>query len=558
MKAGHETAADGRGREAAGAPHESFGTLCQWAGSLAALVAVTVVCRALRGTLDQAQVVLLYLLVVLGGSARGGRALGLTLAALCFGLIDYFFQAPFDTLAVGKGLDWVALLAFLTTAVVATNLLARARAEAAEAERRTDEARALARLGAETLRFGSPVETLATIEALIRRRLGVAGCTLRGWRPGARIDPDVPPLGAAVASEALAAAAERGRALVVRADGAREWLPTAPLDALAADALASTVALVLPLRVEARVVGVLAVADHQPIALGAEQRRFLTALAYFAAVAIERRDLAVAAAHAAAAQEASRLKDRVLASVSHDLRTPLTTIKALAQSAAFEGNAVGAVIEEQADRLARLVSDVLELSRLRAHDLPLDVQLNTADDLVGAAVRQTQGIVGDRRLVTEIDFTRAALVGRFDFVHALRVVGNLVENALRYTPAGGAVVIAARREGAWLAVDVADRGPGVAAAERESIFEPFYRPAGETADAGRAGLGLAIARELAEAQGGVLTYAPRRGGGSVFTLRLPAAADAGSDSPADEATADESIGHDGAGEGAPRASFVDS
>ena len=509
----------------------------RWAGWLAVLVAITAVCRGFRGSLDQTQVALVYLLIVLGASADGGRALGGTVAVLCFALIDYFFQAPFDTLAVGKGLDWVVLFAFLVTAMVATNLLARAQSEAAEAERRTDEAQGLARLGAETLRHASPGEALVAIAALVRQTLGVAECTVRAWEPQSGMDATVfratrnathadaatgtgPPL---VDVAVLAAVAERGEARAVRADGTRTWLPNVPLDAIEPALVEHVTALVLPLRVERRTIGVLAVADAQPMALPAEQRRFLTALVYYAVVAIERRDLMAAAVHAAAVQEAARLKDMVLASVSHDLRTPLTTIKALAHSAAAEGYAAGTVIEEQADRLARLVNDVLELSRLRSHDLPLDPQVNAAEDLIGAAVRQAHGILRGRTIVPALDLTTAALVGRFDFVHALRVLGNLIENALRYTPSGGMVEVSAWSDEEWLAIDVADRGPGVAPAERESIFEPFYRAPGAAPDAGRAGLGLAIARQLAIAQGGMLSYAPRRGGGSVFTLRLPGA-----------------------------------
>ena len=122
-----------------------------------------------------------------------------------------------------------------------------------------------------------------------------------------------------------------------------------------------------------------------------------------------------------------------------------------------------------------------------------------------------------------LDFDSPALTGRFDFVQSLRIVGNLIDNALRYTRAGGEVEVHATREGEWLAIRVADRGPGIPIAERERIFEPFYRPRSESPDVGHAGLGLSIARRLAELQGGRLHYEPRAGGGSVFTLVLPAA-----------------------------------
>src|SRR5262249_35222124 len=106
--------------------------------------------------------------------------------------------------------------------------------------------------------------------------------------------------------------------------------------------------------------------------------------------------------------------------------------------------------------------------------------------------------------------------------HSLRVLANLVENAAKYSPAASPIEVEARREGAELAIVVRDRGPGIPDEDAERVFEPFYRAGGVAPDVGGAGLGLSIARRLAEAQGGTLTYQPRAGGGAVFTLRLSA------------------------------------
>jgi two-component system sensor histidine kinase KdpD len=220
--------------------------------------------------------------------------------------------------------------------------------------------------------------------------------------------------------------------------------------------------------------------------------------------------------------EANRAKDEVLATVSHDLRTPLTTIKLLAHSAAREGNTTAVEIEEQVDRLSQLVTNVLDLSRIRAGGVVLDFQLNTAEDLVGAAIQRARGVSDGRAIIAKVDLSTPTLTARFDFVQTLRIVGNLLDNALRHSPLGEPVEIATIRDGSWLVIRVADRGPGVPEMERERIFEPFYRPATEAPDAGHAGLGLSIARRLAELQGGSLEYMPRSGGGSVFALRLPA------------------------------------
>jgi two-component system sensor histidine kinase KdpD len=143
--------------------------------------------------------------------------------------------------------------------------------------------------------------------------------------------------------------------------------------------------------------------------------------------------------------------------------------------------------------------------------------------LIGAAVRQTRGLFNERPLRTLIDLDSPALVGQFDFSQSLRVLVNLLENAARYAPPTQPIEIAARREGTQLVFTVSDRGPGVPDEDAGRIFEPFFRAKSAAPDAGRAGLGLSIARTLAEIQGGTVSYTPRTGGGSVFALRLPAA-----------------------------------
>jgi two-component system, OmpR family, sensor histidine kinase KdpD len=266
--------------------------------------------------------------------------------------------------------------------------------------------------------------------------------------------------------------------------------------------------------------------DDDALALDPGQRRFLEALSYYAALGVERVRLAAEAEHAEALRQADKLKDALLASVSHDLRTPLTTIKALAHAIRLRGDERAATIEEEADRLNRFVADLLDLSRLAAGALVVTPEINAAEDLIGAALQRVSGALDGRTLDARVDPAAPLLLGRFDFVHSLRILANLIENALKYAPAGSVVEVSARRAGGareLLEFVVADRGPGVPPAERERIFEPFYRPAGHVPDARGAGLGLSIARRLAEAQGGSVRYEPREGGGSLFVLALPAA-----------------------------------
>lgn len=340
---------------------------------VAVALGTTLVMRPFRSDLEEAHVVLAYLVVVLLGSARHGRAVGLLLSVVCFLLFNFFLLEPFHTMSIADPLDWWVLLAFLITGGVAAELLHRAQRAAALAERRAEE--------------------------------------------------------------------------------------------------------------------------------------------------IER--LAKEAEHVEALRQADRLKDALLASVSHDLRTPLTSIRATAAEMRHEGHEAAAIIEEEADRLNRFVTDLLDLSRIRGGALPLKPELNAAEDLIGTALVETRGIAGADRIDVTLPPDAGVPVGRFDFVHALRALVNLLENALRHSPPAERIELELALRGEWLDFVVRDRGPGIAPEERERVFEPFYR--GETSQPATkgAGLGLAIARSLAEAQGGAVTFEEREGGGTAFTLRLP-------------------------------------
>lgn len=227
--------------------------------------------------------------------------------------------------------------------------------------------------------------------------------------------------------------------------------------------------------------------------------------------------------HAEALKEADQLKDALLSALSHDLRTPLTAIKALAHEMQPLGDERALIIEEQADRLNRLVTDLLEVGRLNAGALSLDIQVNAVDDLLGAAVQQSSGRPDHERLKASLDDPATISFGRFDFVHSLRILGNLIENAFKYSPSNAFVELSGGVEDGSVVFRVKDRGAGIPASERDRVFTPFYRLPGRSADGQSTGLGLSIARRLAEAQGGTLTYANRDGGGAIFELRLPSA-----------------------------------
>lgn len=512
---------------------------------LAVTALATAAMYATRGALDKAHVALGYLLIVLGASARAGRALGLTIAVVTFVCLNFFFVPPYHTLVVGDPLDWLVLVAFLVTSAVAAQLLARASGEATEARRRADEIDSLASVGAEALNAGRAEEALGAIAEVIRSTLGVARCAIfqleesgesvrlaaeRGAVPvaagasGAGGATDGAEAGFMLSrSDRLVAwVAKSGKAIVERTDGTT-LIGDAGEGTVVVPEVIGARTLHVPLWVRDRAVGVLVVEHGEAFSLDSARRRFLGALGYYAALGVERVRLVADAERADALRRADELKDALLASVSHDLRTPLTTIKALAQDIRHDGDERAAVIEEEADRLNRFVADLLDLSRLAGGALTVTPEVNAAEDLVGAALQRITGAALGRQISVHLDPGEPLILGRFDFVHSLRILVNLLENALKYSAADTVVELDVQRVGDMLEFRVADRGVGVAQADRERIFESFYRPLGTEPDVGGAGLGLSIARRLAEVQAGTIEYEGRAGGGSLFTLRLPAA-----------------------------------
>jgi two-component system sensor histidine kinase KdpD len=487
---------------------------------LVARTAVTLVLLGFRPELDKAHMALIYLLVVLAGSVWGGRVLGLAVAGSAFLLLNWFFLPPYNTLIISNSLDWLILGAFLVVSAVAAQLLHREQRRAEEARQRAEEVDRLAILGSEALNVARADQALSAITAVIRETLGIEECRIHeAGGDGARLGTD--PL--------VTWAAQSGQTVRRQADG------TTGLAAAGEQSLDLSLgtegrvrALLVPLRVRDRVVGVLELVDEDLTRLNPGQRRFLSALAYYAALAVERVRLSDEAGRTEVLREADRLKDALIASVSHDLRTPLTTIKALAHELRVGGDDRAATIEEEADRLNRLVADLLDLSRLQAGGVPVHLELTAVDDLVGALMQRVSGALDGHKLRVTIEGDQL-LVGRFDLVHALRILVNLVENAHKYSAPHAPIELRVYREDGDIAFAISDRGAGVPAGHRERIFQPFYRAPGTPPDVGGAGLGLAISRRLAEAQHGTLAYEPRPAGGSIFTLRLPAG-----DLPADD------------------------
>jgi K+-sensing histidine kinase KdpD len=218
-------------------------------------------------------------------------------------------------------------------------------------------------------------------------------------------------------------------------------------------------------------------------------------------------------------REAERLKNALLAAVSHDLRTPLATITMLADNPA-RGSVGDAQIVEECRHLAGFLA-ALDSFATAGGELAMHRTAQVAEDLVGAAARSAAAALTGHPLRIGQPADGSVLVGRFDFTLALRILVNLLENAARYAPPGSPIDLTVSREGARLAFGVLDRGPGLQPAERDSVFSPFKRGTAAREHARGAGLGLAIARTFARAQGGDVVYRDRAGGGGSFVLLLP-------------------------------------
>ncbi|MFN8556499.1 MAG: GAF domain-containing protein [Dehalococcoidia bacterium] len=286
----------------------------------------------------------------------------------------------------------------------------------------------------------------------------------------------------------------------------------------------------LPLTVEGRVFGVLRLGFPQPRRFDAEDRAFLLALGRLCAQALERTRLHEAEREARAAIEADRLKTDLLNTVSHELRTPLSAIKGYTttlmefagriereEQESFLGE-----VDRAADRLIGLVDNLLQIARLESNQLPMEPQPVVVASVLRSAVRQ----MSHRGVAIMLDVADDLPPVMADPGRLEQVVANLIDNAIKFSPEGASVAIHAHpAAGDAVAIEVSDRGPGIAPEHQARVFERFYRvESGLTRQAGGSGLGLAICKAIIEQHGGTITLASVEGAGSTFTVTLPAPA----------------------------------
>jgi len=498
----------------------------QWRGyaiGLLSVLLVTVIIGALQPPWHIANISMLYLIGVLATATVAGSGPAIVASVAAFLAFNWFFVEPVHTLTVAEPSEWLALVLFLVTGVITGQLAGRQRRRALEAAQREREATLLYAV-AHLLVGSDLVPALRAVADQLREGLRLRAVVIE-------LDTD--------AGEQRVAS---GEAEVVRRSigSIRTWMasPTPrttsrrhrwirivpPTGGVAGDHRVH----VVPLRSGEQRVGALAVVRGDA-AVESANDRLLAAVAAQIGNAVERARLQERATQAEVLQRTDVLKTALLNAVSHDLRTPLASIIASAGSLRqqdvdwtdAERESFAADILEEATRLSRIVTNLLDLSRVESGTLRPDRGWYDLSALVDDVVGRLRALAAghDLRVSVPDDLPPIPL----DYVEIDEVLSNLVENALRHTPAGTRVEIAARITDGHVVVEVGDNGPGIAP---ESLPHLFDRLSVAPRAKGGIGLGLAVARGLVEAHGGSITAQRRGGGGTIFTFTLPLSPDA--------------------------------
>jgi len=459
----------------------------------AAIAAVAAVLEAYRLVpVNNTTVALSLLLAILAISARWGLAEATAASIVAMLGFNYFFLPPVGKFTVADPQNWVALLAFLVTAVTASQLAVRAQRRAAEAEARRIESERLYELVQGMMLRGTAVGTIREFVHKVVQVFGCAGAAFY-YRPGqeiVRTGPETKP----VSDHDLMAAAE---------------VDEASLDAAAGVATA-------PVSFGGRTLGSLALVGALP------SEHIVRAIANLVAIAIERARAVEDASHAEAARQGEALKAALLDSLAHDIKTPLTSIKAAVTGLLSAPDAPAqellSIINEEADRLNRLAAEVIEMARIEAGRLHLEKSPVRAERLVEAALADLAPALEGRPVAVEI--AEGLPEAQADPELILRAVKQFVENAAKYSPAGAPISVNAKLENGKIVIGVADRGPGIEENERFRIFEKFYRGRRHRYETKGTGMGLAIAKGIVEAHGERIWVESEPGQGSVFYLSL--------------------------------------
>jgi two-component system sensor histidine kinase KdpD len=452
----------------------------QVAGAVAGAIllpVLTLVMAGMRDDLDLPATLLLYLLAVVTIAAIGGVGPALVASVAAFLLANWYFIPPLHQWTIHEGKDLIALIVFLLVAGVVSGYVHFAARRSAEAARARAEAETLARLGGQLMAEEDPLPLLI---GTLRTAFGLSAVAVLqqsggGWRVETSTGTPV---------------------------------PETPEDGDLSIAIDTEMQLV--------VVGP---------GLAADDLSLLQAFTGQLALALERRQLRAEAAVAAGLAEANDLRAALLAAVSHDLRTPLSSIKAAVTSLLQQDidwtpqatHELLATIDEEADRLNTLVGNLLDMSRLQSGALQLVMRDVGLEEVVPAAIKG----LGERAQSVDVSVDETMTRVHADAALLERAVANIVGNALAWSPADRPVRIDACTVGERVDLRVVDRGPGIPPDQRDRMFQPFQR-LGDQSNNGGTGLGLAVARGFVDAMGGAITVEDTPGGGLTVVVSLEA------------------------------------
>jgi two-component system sensor histidine kinase KdpD len=458
---------------------------------IAAVAAITTIDYRLH--VNPTTVALMFLVGVLLASAYWGLRYALLLAVGATAAFNFFFLPPIGTFTIADPQNWVALFAFLVTALVASNLAERARSEAEDALQQRREVERLFGLSQRLLASENVLELLNALPGYVQETFSVGSVAV--------LAADHP----TVYRSSLDAKFDE---TVLRST------------LLRGEPVTQAGVSYAPLRLGMRTVGALAVTGDEL------SRETLDALGSLAGLAIERARALEALSKHRAEQEHERLRSALLDSVTHEFRTPLTSIKAsvttLLSGTVLETSAkkeLLTVIDEETDRLNRLVGEASEMAQLDAGMFKLDLRPHSIQEALDLAIQDAKLSLEGHPL--EMNVSAGLPKVRMDLQRIREVLMHLLENAGKYSGRGVPIRITAEVSGDEMITSIADHGPGIDSFEQSLIFEKFYRGQNQRYSAPGTGMGLAIAKVIVEAHGGTIQLVSQPGSGSVFSFSLP-------------------------------------
>lgn len=466
-----------------------------FAVSLAIVAGITFFFHHARNV-NQTTIALTFLLAILAVSAVWGMAVALFMSVVAVLTINYFFLPPVGTFTIADPQNWVALLAFLVTSIMGSQLSARIRREADEAHQRRREIERLYKFSQNLLAEGNVIQLMNAIPDYIVESFegGAAELFLpqkdKFYRSG---------FGAAHLDE------EKMKTAFLRDESIVE-----PQEGL----------YFIPVRMGVRPIGSLGISGSQL------SRQTLDALGGLVAIAIERARAVEKLGETEAERQGERLKSALLDSIAHDFRTPLTSIKAATTSLLAAGTPDAAqrkelltIINEECDRLNRLVEEAAEMSRLEAGEFELNLLPTQIGAIIQAALAQCTSALAGRKV--EVKLSPNLPPVRADLTRIKDALVHLIDNANLYSPKEQPITISAELTGETVTTSVADRGPGIDDFEQGMIFDKFYRGKDQRYLVRGTGMGLPIAKAIIAAHKGAISVTSQLGHGSVFTFTLP-------------------------------------